>query len=264
MDTEFPGVIYPCPVATEDFYYKYTKVNVDKLKLIQLGITLTNDKGDYPPYTCTWQFNLNFDCEKDQHSNESISMLYNSGIDFNLMKNKGIPHSLFAEYLLVSGLVLNEKITWICFNGSSDFAYLLKYLINDFLPDDEEEFIKLINLYFPNLYDIKYLVNDNEAYKGGLNKLAKELDVERSGEIHQAGSDSQVTSDVFFRLVRNNVITTNDLNTGKNIIYGIGNGADVLETINYTQFEPGVDISYLLHNINQMNTNFPDKMYNNH
>jgi len=264
MDTEFPGVIYPCPVATEDFYYKYTKVNVDKLKLIQLGITLTNDKGDYPPYTCTWQFNLNFDCEKDQHSNESISMLYNSGIDFNLMKNKGIPHSLFAEYLLVSGLVLNEKITWICFNGSSDFAYLLKYLINDFLPDDEEEFIKLINLYFPNLYDIKYLVNDNEAYKGGLNKLAKELDVERSGEIHQAGSDSQVTSDVFFRLVRNNVITTNDLNNGKNVIYGIGNGADVLETINYTQFEPGVDISYLLHNINQMNTNFPDKMYNNH
>ena len=264
MDTEFPGVIYPCPVATEDFYYKYTKVNVDKLKLIQLGITLTNDKGDYPPYTCTWQFNLNFDCEKDHHSNESISMLYNSGIDFNLMKNKGIPHSLFAEYLLVSGLVLNEKITWICFNGSSDFAYLLKYLINDFLPEDEESFIDLINIYFPNLYDIKYLVNDNEAYKGGLNKLAKELDVERSGEIHQAGSDSQVTSDVFFRLVRNNAITTNDLNNGKNVIYGIGRGADVLETINYTQFEPGVDISYLLHNINSMNSNYQEKMYNAH
>ena len=69
---------------------------------------------------------------------------------------------------------------------------------------------------------------------------------------------------MYLLLVRNNVITTNDLNTGKNIIYGIGNGADVLETINYTQFEPGVDISYLLHNINQMNTNFQDKMYNNH
>ncbi len=270
MDTEFPGVIYPCPVASQDFYYKYTKVNVDKLKLIQLGITLTNDKGEYPPYTCTWQFNLHFDCDKDQHSNESISMLYNSGIDFNLMKNKGIPHSLFAEYLIVSGLVLNEKITWICFNGSSDFAYLLKYLINDFLPDDEESFINLINLYFPNLYDIKYLVNDNEAYKGGLNKLAKELDVERSGEIHQAGSDSQVTSDVFFRLVRNNAISSNDLNNGKNVIYGIGNGADAQETINYTQFEQGVDITFLLQSINpamnfktniQMNNNFQDKMF---
>ena len=257
MDTEFPGVIYPCPVATDDFYYKYTKVNVDKLKLIQVGITLTNDKGDYPPYTSTWQFNLNFDCEKDQHSNESITMLYNSGIDFSLMKNKGIPHSLFAEYLLISGLVLNEKITWICFNGSSDFAYLLKYLINDELPDNEDAFIELVNLYFPNIYDIKFLVNDNEAYKGGLNKLAKELDVERNGEIHQAGSDSQVTSDVFFRLVRNNAITSSDLNNGKNIIYGIGNGAEISETINYTQFEPGVDISYLLQNINMgMGINF--------
>ena len=249
MDTEFPGVIYPCPVATEDFYYTYTKVNVDKLKLIQLGITLTNDKGEYPPGTCTWQFNLHFDCDKDQHSNESISMLFNSGIDFNLMKNKGIRHSIFAEYLLISGLVLNEKITWICFNGSSDFAYLLKYLINDPLPKEEKDFINLINLYFPNLYDIKYLVNDSEIYKGGLNKLAKELDVERSGEIHQAGSDSQVTSDVFFRLVRNNVISQTDLNEGKNIIYGIGEGNNMTETFNYTQFENGLDVSLLYHNI---------------
>ena len=30
MDTEFPGVIYPCPVASLDYYYQYTKVNVDK------------------------------------------------------------------------------------------------------------------------------------------------------------------------------------------------------------------------------------------
>ena len=261
MDTEFPGVIYPCPVATEDFYYIYTKVNVDKLKLIQLGITLTNDKGEYPPGTCTWQFNLYFDVEKDQHSNDSISMLYNSGIDFKLMKNKGISHSLFAEYLTTSGLVLNEKITWICFNGSSDFAYLLKYLINSPLPDDEKEFIELINLYFPNVYDVKYLVNDSENYKGGLNKLAKELDVERSGEIHQAGSDSQVTSDVFFRLIRNNAITQNDLNEGKNIIYGIGEGNNMAETFNYTQFENGLDISYLYQNIG--NNMFTYKNNNN-
>ena len=277
MDTEFPGVIYPCPVATFDFYYQFTKVNVDKLKLIQLGITLTNDKGEYPPGICTWQFNLYFDCDKDEHSSESISMLYNSGIDFNLLKNKGIPHSLFAEYLLVSGLVLNEKITWICFNGSSDFAYLLKSLTNDALPEDEKEFIELKNMYFPNIYDVKYLVNDNEIYKGGLNKLAKELDVERSGEIHQAGSDSQVTSDVFFRLVRNNIISQNDLNEGKNIIYGIGEGNNINETFNYTQFKKGLDVSFIYQsiennilsfknnnkNINNTNPNNNGNMMNN-
>ena len=250
MDTEFPGIVYPCPCCSDDFYYKFTKANVDNLKLIQLGITLTNEKGEFPANTCSWQFNLKYDCDNDEHSNESITMLYNSGIDFNLMKNKGIPHDLFAEYLITSGLVLNENVTWICFNGISDFAYLLKLIINDVLPDEENQFNDLLQLYFPNIYDIKYLVNDNEAYKGGLNKLAKELNVERSGEIHQAGSDSQVTSDVFFRLIKNNVITNNDLSTGKNIIYGIGNGADDAETLTYTQFAPGVDISYLVQKIN--------------
>ena len=273
MDTEFPGVIEPCPVATQDFYYKYTKVNVDSLKLIQVGITLTDDKGQSPSSCSTWQFNLRFDNEKDKYHKESINMLANSGIDFEQIKTRGIPHLLFAEYLIVSGLVLNEKITWICFNGSSDFAYLLKYLINDTLPENESEFIDLINLYFPNLYDVKYLVNDNETYKGGLNKLAKELDVERSGEIHQAGSDSQVTSDVFFRLIRNNAITSQDLNDGKNIIYGIGNGNDPMETITYTKFEPNLDVSPLMQtlnigigykNNNQINNNFQDKLYNNH
>ena len=264
MDTEFPGVIYPCPVASIDYYYQYIKVNVDKLKLIQLGITLTNDKGEYPSDICTWQFNLYFDCDKDENSSDSISMLYNSGIDFKLLKNKGIPHSLFGEYLLTSGLVLNEKITWICFNGSSDFAYLLKYLTNDNLPLDENAFNELLNLYFPNIYDIKYLVNDSEIYKGGLNKLAKELNVERSGEIHQAGSDSQVTSDVFFRLIRNNVVNLNDLNEGKNIIYGIGKGNNMIETFNYTQFKQGLDITLLYQNIEKNKISYKNnKIMNN-
>ena len=151
------------------------------------------------------------------------------------------------------------------------FAYLLKYLTNDFLPEDEKEFIDLINLYFPNIYDIKYLVNDNEIYKGGLNRLAKELDVERSGEIHQAGSDSQVTSDVFFRLIRNNVISQNELNEGKNIIYGIDKGNNMTETFNYTQFKKGLDISNLFQKIenspmpfiNNKHININNNMNNN-
>ena len=107
------------------------KLNVDKLKLIQLGIILINDKGEYPPGTCTWQFNLNFDVEEDEYSNESISILYNSGIDFKLMKNKGIHHSLFAEYLLISGLFcLSFKV----FNKQS-FTKKIKsfYRINKFI-----------------------------------------------------------------------------------------------------------------------------------
>ena len=251
MDTEFPGIVYPCISNNTDFYYQYIKLNVDKLKLIQLGITLTNIKGEQPPNTSTWQFNLKFDIDRDEHSNESINLLYNCGINFNKIKKDGISHKLFAEYLTVSGMVLNENVFWVSFNGFSDFAYLLKLLIGDLLPDNSAEFLNLMEIYFPNAYDIKYLINENDIYKGGLNKIAKELNIERKGEVHQAGSDSLVTIEVFFKLIENNSISKNDLNTGKNILYGIGEGADDNETFLYTKFAHGVNISNLLNNINQ-------------
>ena len=255
MDTEFPGIVYPCTSISSDFYYQFIKTNVDKLKLIQLGITLTNAKGEQPPNTATWQFNLKFDIDKDEHSQESINLLYNSGINFHKIKKEGISHSLFAEYLMVSGMVLNENIIWISFNGLSDFAYLLKLLIGDYLPNNTNDFLDLVKTYFPNAYDIKYMINENDLYKGGLNKLAKELNIERKGEVHQAGSDSLITSQVFFKLIENNSINKNDLNYGKNILYGIDKGADDNETFSYTKFAPGIDISILFNNINH-NVNF--------
>jgi len=36
--------------------------------------------------------------------------------------------------------------------------------------------------------------------QGGLAKVAKELEVDRIGTLHQAGSDAQVTIGVFFKL----------------------------------------------------------------
>ena len=72
MDTEFPGTVFCINNFTQDFYYKTLKLNVDSLKLIQLGITLTNSKGEYPknyPYH-TWQFNLEFDIKNDKFVNK--------------------------------------------------------------------------------------------------------------------------------------------------------------------------------------------------
>ena len=236
MDTEFPGTVYPCPSYTQEFYYKYIKINVDKLKLIQLGITLCNEKGETGPDGTTWQFNLKFNIESDIHSNESISMLSNCGIDFQVMKNKGIPHQMFAEYFLVSGLVLNEDVKWISFNGFTDFAYLLRLCLNTNLPESEKDFINLLQLYFPEYYDIKILSNVNDSLKGGLNKLAQQLNVERYGEMHQAGSDSIVTANVFFQMLFMNLITKEEISNRKNILFGIGKGADDNETFQYTVF----------------------------
>ena len=143
MDTEFPGTVFPLENYTKNFYYKFIKLNVDKLNLIQLGITLFNEKGEM--CSC-WQFNFKFNLNNEKFSNQSISILSNSGIDFLNLKNKGIPYNLFAEYFIISGLVLNENIHWISFNGFSDFAYLLKLCLNDNLPENEDDFISYLDL----------------------------------------------------------------------------------------------------------------------
>ena len=236
MDTEFPGTVYELRQYTPDFYYQTMKLNIDSLKLIQIGITLLNKKGECPKKTHTWQFNLNFDFTKDKYSHSSLNLLVNCGIDFQKLKKQGINHEVFAEYLMVSGLVLNPNIHWVSFHGSYDFGYLLRMLLNAPLPNREEDFTKELCLYFPNHYDIRIMVQGNEQLQGGLNRLADVLEVMRIGKIHQAGSDSIVTIDVFFKLLKSNLVEPDCLEVDKNILFGLGLGADDFETINYTQF----------------------------
>ena len=258
MDTEFPGTVFHVENMTEDFYYKSLKKNVDKLKLIQLGITLTNEKGEYPknyPYH-TWQFNLEFDKDTELYKDESMDMLKKCGIDFDKLKKKGIKHDKFAQYFMVSNLVLNPDVHWVSFQGSYDFGYLLKLLINKDLPQTEDEFIEELNTYFINYYDIRVIVKDNEnLLKKGLNRLAELLEVRREGQEHQAGSDSMVTIDVFFKLKKKGLVGENKFKEAKNILYGIGVGQANDETINYTQ------IGNL--NMNYQNNNSNNIMYMN-
>ena len=49
MDTEFPGIVEVPRTMTTDYQYQLLKLNVDKLKLIQLGITLFDKDGNVPP-----------------------------------------------------------------------------------------------------------------------------------------------------------------------------------------------------------------------
>ncbi|MCI46771.1 CCR4-associated factor 1-like protein 7, partial [Trifolium medium] len=65
MDTEFPGVVLR-PVGNfkhiNDFNYQTLKDNVDMLKLIQLGLTFSDENGNLPTCgtesPCIWQFNF--------------------------------------------------------------------------------------------------------------------------------------------------------------------------------------------------------------
>ena len=216
MDTEFPGVVAR-PVgafkSSREYHYRALKINVDMLKLIQLGLTFTDAAGALP--VCNgehtiWQFNFRgFKLSEDVYAQDSIELLKQSGIDFAQMEARGVDVAHFGELLMSSGIVLNDDVRWITFHSGYDFGYLLKVcwvvwlgcagvvwlgcarahigvragaraVINFVallsrsrthktraraqqkqvltcqpLPDGEPEFFELLNLYFPNVFDIK-------------------------------------------------------------------------------------------------------------
>ncbi|OOF92111.1 hypothetical protein ASPCADRAFT_210517 [Aspergillus carbonarius ITEM 5010] len=241
MDTEFPGIVAR-PMGTftnkADYHYQTLRCNVDLLKMIQLGITLFSNEGEVPPPNatdangqplgnslvpapCTWQFNFRFSLEEDMYAQESTAMLAKAGIDFSMHEKNGIDPFEFGALLISSGLVLLEDVHWVSFHSGYDFGYLMKIMLCKPLPENEEEFHKLLKIFFPSLYDIKYLmkhagrnqaVNDspltpaaaqiltNLGQKSGLQDIADELGVKRVGIAHQAGSDSLVTGEIYWKM----------------------------------------------------------------
>jgi CCR4-NOT transcription complex subunit 7/8 len=113
------------------------------------------------------------------YSQESIDLLSKSGIQFQKHLENGIDPLNFAELLTSSGVVLMDDVTWISFHSSYDFGYLIKMLINRDLPNTETEFIELLKLFFPSVFDIKYLMKSCRNLKGGLEEVARQLEVRR-------------------------------------------------------------------------------------
>ena len=102
----------------------------------------------------------------------------------------------------------------------------MKLLTCKQLANDEDEFFADLKLYFPQFYDIKFLMKACEGLKGGLNKLAEDLEVERIGPEHQAGSDSLLTQATFFKMRQ--LFFENELDDDKclNCIHGLGKAYD--------------------------------------
>ncbi|KAJ8663815.1 hypothetical protein O0I10_000089 [Lichtheimia ornata] len=203
MDTEFPGVVAR-PIGTfrtsSDYHYQTLRCNVDVLKIIQLGITFADEHGNLPRNICTWQFNFKFSLSEDMYAQDSIELLTKSGIDFKKHEEHGIDVEHFGELLISSGFVLLEDVKWISFHSGYDFGYLLKLLTCSPMPADETEFFEILRLYFPCIYDIKYLMRSCKNLKGGLQDIADDLQVARVGPQHQAGSDSLLTCTTFFKM----------------------------------------------------------------
>jgi len=203
MDTEFPGVVAR-PIgefkSSSDYQYQLLRCNVDLLKIIQIGFTFYDEKGEQPPEGSTWQFNFKFNLSEDMYAQDSIDLLVGSGIQFKGHEEEGVDVQRFAELLYTSGIILSNEVSWLSFHSGYDFGYLLKILTNLCLPEEEGEFFELLRLYFPKIYDVKYLMKSCKSLKGGLQEVSELLELERIGPQHQAGSDSLLTGAAFFKM----------------------------------------------------------------
>eukprot|EP00662_Eupelagonemidae_sp_cell21_P042449 gene42449-7091_t len=159
MDTEFPGVVAHARAASEDssMMWQTIRANVNMLRIIQLGLSFTDADGRAPEGRCsTFQVNFTFDLDMDMYAIDSIELLGSSGIDFEQLRMRGCDSIRFAELLIASGLVLNDEVTWVSFHSGYDFGYLIRLLTNQEL-GGEGDFFELLQTFFPNVYDTKYL-----------------------------------------------------------------------------------------------------------
>lgn len=170
---------------------------------------------------------------------------------------------VFAENLIPSGLILNENVNWITFHGVYDFAYLLKNITNTTLPEDESLFMKSLECYFPNFYDVRYLINNNNFLwmKGSLSKIANLMDIKRLGSSHQAGSDSLITSKLFFKLL-DTYPDHIDFNQDKNKIFGLNNRMYEDSESNNLNTMSNLPININFNNIYNKNPSFPSLQIN--
>lgn len=65
----------------------------------------------------------------------------------------------------------------MCVCSGYDFGYMLKVLTSQNLPEEEQEFFDSLKMYFPNIYDVKYLMKSCKTLKGGLQEVAEQLEV---------------------------------------------------------------------------------------
>ncbi|CAB4255440.1 similar to Saccharomyces cerevisiae YNR052C POP2 RNase of the DEDD superfamily, subunit of the Ccr4-Not complex that mediates 3' to 5' mRNA deadenylation [Maudiozyma barnettii] len=161
VSTEFIGTLAR-PIGNfsskEDYHYQTMRSNVDILNPVQLGISLSDANGNKPDNEpSTWQFNFDFDTNKEMISAESLELLRNSGINFENHRTTGIDKFEFAQLMMDSGLILDTNTAWITFHAAYDLGFLVHILTNDMMPSTRADFEWWVHKFMPNLFDLNLI-----------------------------------------------------------------------------------------------------------
>lgn len=204
IDTEFPGCIRSTPWGSiDERVYEDLRFNVNQTKLIQLGLTASDESGQVAG---SWEFNFSdFDHQIDTQNPSSISFLEQNGLDFAKLKKQGIPLSLFT--LKFSRIIRRSRVRkWVTFHGLYDIGYLVKAMgVAEELPESMEEFAEMVARGVGVVRDLKEVARWCEGLeqgKVGLERFGELLGEKRFGMKHHAGSDSLLTAFVHAKMAR--------------------------------------------------------------
>lgn len=78
---------------------------------------------------------------------------------------------------MYNDVIVNDIITMQSTHSGYDFGYLLKLLTANELPAHDEGYFELLNLYFPQVYDVKVIMKSCSNLRGGLQEVADSLEV---------------------------------------------------------------------------------------
>ncbi|MES1918430.1 CCR4-NOT transcription complex subunit 8 [Bonamia ostreae] len=235
INTEYPGIIIR-PIQSyqnfNDYRYSVVRNNVNLLKIIEFSLTLFDENGKELEKAANYKFHFKFDPLKDIAAEDSIQFLRNNvKIDFEKHRVNGIDPEKFSEKLIPSGLLLNVDITWICYHGSYDFAFLLKMVLNKELPKTKETFFSYLKTYFNEFYDVKTITSHIEklsnvpllALSDAIKKMAKKQNVvPAESEVERDEQNmSRLTGQIFFDLKKSLISPKMQLELWSSI-YGLG------------------------------------------
>ncbi|EEF29156.1 ccr4-associated factor, putative, partial [Ricinus communis] len=213
LQTWYPTVFKQPIIRNKQDKYNEIKENVEVMKLIQLGLCFCDEEGNLASLGrdnnhAVWQFNFReFDRIYDLQDSVTMNLMTLRDIDFAKNREMGIDAKKFGELVVSSGVVRNDDVKWVTFDGGYNYGHFLKLLTGKELPEEQAEFFNLMKDYFPVAYDVKHMIklcDGLNVHTNWLSSVAELMGVKRPvGMVKQSGSDSVLSCRIFKILKQN-------------------------------------------------------------